>query len=221
MGYNYDFPRPSVTVDSAVLRITAGKVQILLIKRGREPFKGRFALPGGFLEIDEEPLTGAKRELAEETGLTGIPLRPLFTCGQTGRDPRGRCITMVFGALVRGEKLSPRGGDDADQAEWFGISELPGLAFDHDRVIREISEHFFWQASTAVIGRTLLEGGFSAKDLNDLQGSVLDLKAFPSAETFFERAERLLLISHGPEKGKFQWRDGSETGLPDWVPLVW
>ncbi|HEY9068994.1 MAG TPA: NUDIX domain-containing protein, partial [Candidatus Ozemobacteraceae bacterium] len=81
MPYTYEYPRPTVTVDAAVLRATSSGIEILLIRRGHPPFEGCMALPGGFLEMNESPLTGAARELAEETGLTGLPLAPLFACG--------------------------------------------------------------------------------------------------------------------------------------------
>jgi 8-oxo-dGTP diphosphatase len=94
--YIYDWPRPMVTADAAVFTHSGGKIRALLIKRGNEPFKGKWALPGGFVNIDEELEDAVVRELAEETGVTGVPLEQMRTYGTLGRDPRGRMITIVF-----------------------------------------------------------------------------------------------------------------------------
>jgi 8-oxo-dGTP diphosphatase len=135
--YIYDWPRPMVTVDAAVFRRSAGKWQLLLIKRGNEPYAGKWAFPGGFVEIDEELEDAVVRELAEETGLTGVELEQLHTFGRVGRDPRGRQITICFWGIVDESRSQVKGGDDAAQAKWFDINALPAdLAFDHDNVAK-------------------------------------------------------------------------------------
>jgi 8-oxo-dGTP diphosphatase len=141
--YVYEWPRPMVTVDAAVFDISGGRPKILLIKRGNEPFKGQWAFPGGFVEMDEELQDAAERELAEETGLTGVKLEQLYTFGRCGRDPRGRNITIVFIGIAKNTKI--KSGDDAAEARWFEIDALPGdMAFDHDNVaaaaIRKLNE---------------------------------------------------------------------------------
>ncbi|MGA1980556.1 MAG: NUDIX hydrolase [Sedimentisphaerales bacterium] len=135
--YIYDWPRPMVSVDAAVFSFFRGRVKLLFIKRKNEPFKGRWALPGGFVGIDEELDDAVARELAEETGLVGVPLEQMHTFGRCGRDPRGRQITIVFmGVASRGHRKL-RAGDDAAGARWFDIEKLPkDLAFDHNEVIR-------------------------------------------------------------------------------------
>jgi 8-oxo-dGTP diphosphatase len=133
--YIYEWPRPMVTADAAVFSLAGGKVSLLLVHRKNDPFAGHWAIPGGFLELDEELETAAARELEEETGLAGIPLEQIHTFGTVGRDPRGRLITVVYMGIVEGHQPSVQGGDDAADARWFDIDHLPeNLAFDHDAV---------------------------------------------------------------------------------------
>ena len=135
--YIYDWPRPMVTVDAAVFTFIKGKAKLLFIKRAKEPYKGKWALPGGFVEIDEELEDAVARELAEESGLTDVPLEQMHTFGKCGRDPRGRQITIVFmGIATKGYKKI-KAGDDAAMARWFDIEKLPkGMAFDHNEVVK-------------------------------------------------------------------------------------
>ena len=135
--YIYDWPRPMVTVDAAVFSFTDGKASLLLINRKKDPYKGQWAVPGGFIEMDEELEDAAARELAEETGLTNVALEQMHTFGTVGRDPRGRQITVVFMGIAAEEQTAVRGGDDAADARWFDIDRLPeNMAFDHDTVAR-------------------------------------------------------------------------------------
>lgn len=134
--YVYDWPRPMVTVDAMVFSRKDGEHEILLIQRGKEPFKGGWALPGGFVEMDEDLPDAAHRELKEETGVENVNLKQLHTFGKPGRDPRGRNISIVYAGIIRRDKQKIKGGDDADKAKWFNINNLPDkLAFDHDKVI--------------------------------------------------------------------------------------
>jgi len=134
--YSYEYPRPMVCVDMVVLRKNDNGHEILLIERGRDPYQGSWALPGGFIEMDEKLEDSAYRELAEETHITRIELRQLKTYGNPGRDPRGRNISVVFGGILdSGEIAIP--GDDASKVHWFDVKQLPALAFDHDIIIRE------------------------------------------------------------------------------------
>jgi 8-oxo-dGTP diphosphatase len=135
--YVYDWPRPMVTVDAVVFTHCGDKTKVLLINRGKEPFKGKWAVPGGFIDMDEELEDAVVRELEEETGLTGVQLEQMRTFGTVGRDPRGRQITIVFMGIATEEQIELRAGDDAAQAEWFDIEELPeDMAFDHNEVVR-------------------------------------------------------------------------------------
>jgi len=135
--YIYDWPRPMVTVDAVVFSLSAGKTQVLLVNRKREPYKGRWAVPGGFVEIDEELEDAVARELEEETGLTGVKLKQMHAFGRCGRDPRGRQISIAFTGIATKGKNQIKAGDDAAEAQWFDIEELPrDLAFDHDEMIK-------------------------------------------------------------------------------------
>jgi 8-oxo-dGTP diphosphatase len=133
--YCYEYPRPAVSADCIIIDKTGGHLKILLIERHNEPFKGMWALPGGFIEEDETVDAGAARELKEETGLN-VSLEQFRVYSDPERDPRGRIITVAFIAVLENEKLKPRAGDDAKNVKWFSISELPLLAFDH-RIILE------------------------------------------------------------------------------------
>ena len=133
MPYTYDFPRALVTVDCLVIN---SQNQVLLIKRLNDPFKDSWALPGGFIEMDETLIDSAYRELNEETGIKNIDLIELATYGSPGRDPRGRTITILFGGIFNNsDKVIA--GDDAKEANWFALDELPKLAFDHKQIIEE------------------------------------------------------------------------------------
>ncbi|GAB4283293.1 MAG: hypothetical protein Kow0029_29370 [Candidatus Rifleibacteriota bacterium] len=216
MKYCYDYPRPMATVDAAVLRTPKLSFpEILLIKRGRDPFCGKWALPGGFLEMDESPLNGAARELREETGLTDLPLKPLFACGEPGRDPRGRTLTMVFACLIRDADKAPIGNDDAAEARWFSLKNLPEMAFDHRRVAAQIEKSLIWQAKTSLIGKEVFHGIASMKDLVRLHENICGKACCPE---LISRAERLGILSC--KDGICQYLDVVPAG-PDWHPAVW
>lgn len=134
--YVYEWPRPMVTVDAAVFQVYENKIKILLIQRGKEPFKGCWALPGGFVEMNEELDDAVARELSEETGLCNVKLQQMYTFGGVDRDPRGRMISVVYMGVVRGDVKKINAGDDASNVRWFDICQLPEkIAFDHKKVI--------------------------------------------------------------------------------------
>lgn len=135
--YIYDWPRPMVSADAAVFGFFAGKAKLLLVNRKYEPFKGKWCLPGGFVDIDEELDDAAARELAEETALVEVRLEQIHAFGNVGRDPRGRVITVTFMGIVTKEQNKLKAGDDAAEARWFDIEKLPeDMAFDHNEVVR-------------------------------------------------------------------------------------
>jgi len=138
MSYTYQYPRPAVTVD--VILITEDKNQeILLIQRKNNPYQNLWALPGGFIEMDEDLVTAAKRELQEETGITDVEIKQFRAYGAPNRDPRGRTISVVFYAFIK-SKLQAIAMDDAKDAGWYSLSDLPELAFDHQLIIDEFKE---------------------------------------------------------------------------------
>jgi len=134
--YTYDYPRPSVTVDMIVTRNVSSGLEILLIQRLNPPFKDHWALPGGFIDMDETLEQAAARELAEETGLTDIDLKQCKAYSEPGRDPRGHTISVVFRGHVNNNAKAVA-GDDAKNANWFNIKKLPTLAFDHQEIVEE------------------------------------------------------------------------------------
>lgn len=134
--YSYKYPRPALTVDALVYTKENGKYSVLLIQRGLEPFKGKWALPGGFVDIDELLETACKRELFEETGVHAENLKQFKTFDAIDRDPRHRTISVVFSAELP-QKVSAKGGDDAAAANWFTIENLPEMAFDHNKILKE------------------------------------------------------------------------------------
>jgi len=141
--YTYKYPRPAVTVDIAIFMPTEGGQQILLIQRAFDPFQGMYALPGGFVDIQETLEAAARRELEEETGLKVPQLTQVHTFSEPDRDPRGRVISTCFAAVLTGDlQFELQAGDDASQAEWFDLKELPSLAFDHAVVIQTVIDKF-------------------------------------------------------------------------------
>jgi 8-oxo-dGTP diphosphatase len=136
MPYCYKYPRPALTTDAIVVAKENGNKYLLLIERGIEPFKGKWALPGGFVGMEEELEDACTRELKEETGIEGIQLEQ-FTCvGTNGRDPRGRTVSVVFSATLP-KRIKVKGNDDAARAKWFMAENLPPLAFDHEMIIKK------------------------------------------------------------------------------------
>ena len=136
MAYTYNYPRPAVTADCIV--ITRGaEPKVLLIQRGGEPFKGDWAFPGGFMNMDETTEQCAVRELEEETGLRVSNIRQIGAYSKVDRDPRGRTITVAYLAVVN-EPIAVTGQDDAAKAEWWPISDLPHLAFDHYDIMQDV-----------------------------------------------------------------------------------
>ena len=131
--YTYSYPRPAVTVDAILI---SPQHSVLLIERGREPFKGKWALPGGFIEMDEELEIACRRELEEETGLRVGELKQFRAYGGVNRDPRHRTISVLFYAFTDYE-LAACAGDDAANAKWFPFDQLPELAFDHQLILEE------------------------------------------------------------------------------------
>lgn len=174
LKYCYKHPHPSVTTDCVIFCFDKKGLNVLLIQRGIEPFKGAWAFPGGFMRIDESAEQCALRELKEETNLTPGYLEQFHTFTEVGRDPRERVITIAYFALIK--KSDVIGGDDASDAKWFKVDEMPQLAFDHDYIFKMALTALKQKIHFEPIGFDLLEEEFSMPDLQRLYEAILDFK---------------------------------------------
>lgn len=138
MGYTYKYPRPALTTDAVIISKSSNELKILLIQRKKPPFVGYWAFPGGFVDINEPLKDSVARELEEETDLKNIELKQFKTYGTLNRDPRGRTVSVVYYGFVDENKVTIKGKDDASEAQWFPISFLPKLAFDHQDILNEL-----------------------------------------------------------------------------------
>ena len=188
--YHYKYPHPSVTTDCVIFGYDGTKLNVLLIERGIEPFKGRWAFPGGFIKMDETALMGAKRELLEETGLKDAYIRQFHTFSEVDRDPRERVITIAYYALVRLQEVT--GGDDAARAEWYALDKVPALAFDHDQILRMASYELKRQIHFEPVGFELLPKQFTIKELQSLYESILDVTF--DRRNFYKKMQHLELL---------------------------
>jgi len=137
--YHYQYPRLAMTIDAIIIAGISGEQKVLLIQRKFDPYKGFWALPGGFVGMEETLLEACQRELKEETGLSGIVLNQFYTFDAVNRDPRHRTVSTVFYGLVK-QIIPVQGGDDAAQADWFPITSLPEMAFDHAEILRKFAK---------------------------------------------------------------------------------
>ena len=174
MAHTYEFARPALTVDIVVFALDEVDLQIMLIQRDLEPFAGQWALPGGFVRVEEPLDEAARRELQEETGLKDIYLEQLYTFGGPDRDPRERVITVAYYALVNLEGHDVHASTDARNAAWFPVNDLPKLAFDHDQIHRTAHERLRSKVRYQPIGFELLPDKFTLRQLQHLYEVVLD-----------------------------------------------
>src|SRR6266704_3337960 len=135
MPHTYQYPRAALTVDCVVFGLDESELKVLLIERGLEPFKGNWALPGGFVRVDETLDNAARRELNEEAGLKNVFLEQLYTFGAIDRDPRERVVSVAYYALVKLADVETKAATDAADARWFPIPKIPRLAFDHGDIL--------------------------------------------------------------------------------------
>lgn len=167
------YDRPSVTVDVLVFAIVDQQLQVALIKRGIAPFKGRWAIPGGFVHIDESLEDAARRELAEEAGVQGVFLEQLYTFGAPDRDPRGRVITVAYYALVPDQQVTLIASTDAHEARWYPVDSLPPLAFDHKQILNLALERLKSKLEYSNIAYSLLPPQFRLTELQQVYETIL------------------------------------------------
>lgn len=171
--YTYKYPHPAVTTDNVIFGFDGKGLSVLLIKRGLNPYKGCWAFPGGFMNIDETAEEGAKRELEEETGVKDIYIEQFQAFTKVDRDPRERVLTIAFLAFVRQQDYDVIGGDDADEAKWFPITDLPKLAFDHEDILKAAVDHLRWKITYEPLAFRLLNRTFTMTQLQTIYESVL------------------------------------------------
>lgn len=183
MPYTYEYPRPAVTADIVVFTVREHQLNVLLIQRRDPPFAGMWALPGGFINMDEPLEQAAQRELEEETGLKEGYLEQLYTYGTPDRDPRGRVITIAYFALIAADApFQPEGGSDAARAAWHPINHLPALAFDHAEIITYAIRRVRYKLEYSAVGFELLPEEFTLTELQTtyeiILGEKLDKRNF-------------------------------------------
>ena len=174
MSYTYEYPRPALTVDCVVFGLDDEDLKVLLIRRGVEPFAGRWALPGGFVRMDESLDGAARRELEEEAGIRPGHLEQLYTFGAPGRDPRGRVVTVAYFALVKLSDHVLHAATDAREAAWFPVWRAPKLAFDHADVLAMALRRLKGKVRYQPIGFELLPPKFTLTQLQRLYEVILE-----------------------------------------------
>jgi 8-oxo-dGTP diphosphatase len=174
MSYTYKYARPALTVDVVVFGLDEGDLKVLLIQRDQPPFENKWALPGGFVHVDETVDAAAKRELQEETGVGNVYLEQLYTFGELDRDPRERVVTVAYYALVNLSDHRIKATTDARNAAWFAVSDLPRLAFDHDRILETALKRLKAKVRYQPIGFGLLPRRFTLSQLQRLYETVLE-----------------------------------------------
>jgi 8-oxo-dGTP diphosphatase len=191
LKFCYKYPHPAVTADCVIFGFDGVSIKVLLIQRGIEPFKGKWAFPGGFMNIDETVEDCAKRELEEETGLKNASVEQFYTFSDVNRDPRERVITVAHYALVRLSEV--KGGDDALMARWFSMNEIPSLAFDHELILRMAVNRLKERICFEPIGFELLPELFTMTELQNLYEAILEIKF--DRRNFYNKMHKLGILT--------------------------
>lgn len=173
MPYTYEYPHPAVTTDIVIFTIRQDELKVLLIKRALPPYQGMWALPGGFVNLDESLEEGARRELAEETGMRDVYLEQLYTFGEPDRDPRERVITVAYYALVPSDEIDIQAGSDAEGVSWFGMQELPELGFDHAAILEMAYERLRAKLDYSTIAFQFMPRNFTLSELQHVYEVIL------------------------------------------------
>ena len=190
MAYTYEYERAALTVDCVVFGFDEGELKVLLIQRNLAPYAGKWALPGGFVRIDETLEEAALRELQEETGITRVYLEQLYSFGQLDRDPRERVVSIAYYALVSLGGHHIKAATDARQAAWFGMSDMPSLAFDHEHIFGVALQRLKGKVRYEPVGFELLPPKFTLSQIHHLYEAVLE-------QEFDKRNFRKRILSMG------------------------
>ena len=177
MPFSYEYARPALAVDCVVFGLDdEGLLKVMLVRRDLPPFKGKWALPGGFVRVEESLDDAARRELREETGLRldDVYLEQLYTFGDVRRDPRERVVSVAYYALVNLAGRPVASGTDAADAAWFAVGDLPSLAFDHERILEAALRRLKAKVRYEPIGFELLPPRFTLSQLQRLYETVLE-----------------------------------------------
>lgn len=174
MSYTYEYPRPALTVDCVVFGLDEEDLKVLLIRRGVEPYQGKWALPGGFVRMDESLEDAARRELQEEAGVRPNLLEQLYTFGAPDRDPRGRVVSVAYFALVKLSDHRVHAATDAKEAAWFSVWDAPKLAFDHGDILATALQRLKGKVRYQPIGFELLPPKFTLTQLQRMYEKILE-----------------------------------------------
>jgi 8-oxo-dGTP diphosphatase len=174
MTVTYKYPRPNLTVDCVVFGLDEEDLKILLIQRNLPPFEGKWALPGGFVQMDETLVEAARRELREETGVQNLYLEQLYTFGAVDRDPRERIVSVAYYALVNLNDHELMAATDARDAAWFSVDDLPSLAFDHIEIVNVAHKRLKGKVVYEPIGFELLPKKFTLTQLQQMYEKILE-----------------------------------------------
>jgi 8-oxo-dGTP diphosphatase len=174
MAFSYEYPRPALAVDCVVFGLDEDELRLLLVERNLEPFAERWALPGGFVRLEETLEEAARRELEEETGITRLYLEQLYTFSAIHRDPRERVVTVAYYALVKLSDHQVQAATDARSAAWFSVSDLPALAFDHADIVQSANTRLKGKVRYEPIGFELLPRKFTLSQLQRLYEVILE-----------------------------------------------
>lgn len=174
MAYEYEYPRPALTVDCVIFGLDNEELKVMLIQRNLGPFEGQWALPGGFVHVEETLEEAAQRELFEETGIKDVFLEQLYTFGDVHRDPRERIVSVAYYALVNLEGHEIKASSDARNAAWFSITDIPRLAFDHDRIFATALRRLKGKIRYQPIGFELLPEKFALSQLQKVYELILE-----------------------------------------------
>jgi len=195
MPFRYEYPRAALTVDCVVFGLDTGDLKVLLIQRGLEPFLGKWALPGGFVRVEETLNAAAARELEEETGVHDVFLEQLYTFSDLQRDPRERVISVAYYALVNLADHRTRAATDASDAQWFSATKPPRLAFDHAEILATALARLRGKLRYEPIGFELLPEKFTLSQLQHLYetvlGTTIDKRNFRKKVLGFDLLEAL------------------------------